>query len=108
MTTLTAIYKAPENKQDFDTHYNDVHSPLVKQMEGIRKIELTRFKKMITPPTSAIAEQPHIMCVMHFDNKDALNAAMQSPGGMAAAKDLMGFAGPLVSMIIGETEEVSL
>lgn len=108
MYTLTAIYKVPEDKEGFDAHYNENHTPLVKQMEGLRKLEVTRFKKMLTPPTSTIGEQPYLMCTMYFDDKDALNKGMSSAGGTAAAKDLMGFAGQLVSMIVGETNEVAL
>ena len=44
----------------------------------------------------------------YFDSKEALNAGMNSEGGKAAAKDLMSFAGPLVSMVIGEVDEVAL
>jgi uncharacterized protein (TIGR02118 family) len=39
---------------------------------------------------------------MYFENMEALNQAMSSPEGKAAAKDLMSFAGKLVTMIIGE------
>lgn len=39
---------------------------------------------------------------MYFADRAALDAAMSSPEGKASAKDLMGFAGSLVTMMIGE------
>jgi uncharacterized protein (TIGR02118 family) len=108
MHTLIALYRAPENKEEFDLHYNDIHTPLVKKMEGIRKIEVTWIEKMLTPANDTLKDQPHLMCTMYFDDAEALKNAMKSEGGKAAAKDLMGFAGPLVSMVTGRTEEVAV
>jgi len=108
MVALYAIYKLPEDSAAFDDHYKTVHTPLVKTMEGLRKLELSRVKRMLTPPTSTVAEQPYLLCTMYFDDMPALKAAMASPGGVAAASDLMSFAGPLVSMVTAEVEEISL
>jgi uncharacterized protein (TIGR02118 family) len=108
MHTLTAIYRSPDNKEEFVKHYNEIHTPLVKQMEGIRKIEVTWIGQMLTPANETLAGQPALVCTMYFDSEEALKNAMKSPGGRAAAKDLMSFAGPLVSMVTGQTEEVSL
>ncbi len=108
MHTLTAIYRAPENKEEFDSHYRDVHTPLAKQMEGLRRMEVTWVEKMLTPGNDTLPATPHLVCTMYFDDAEALNASMKSPNSRAAAKDLMSFAGPLVSMIIGCTEEIPL
>jgi len=108
MFALYAIYKAPENSTEFDAHYEEIHTPLVKTMDGLRKLELSRFTKMLTPPTSTVAETPYIMCTMYFEDQAALENALRSPGGKAAGKDLMGFAGPLVSMITAEVQDIAL
>jgi uncharacterized protein (TIGR02118 family) len=104
MHTLTAIYRAPENKEEFDKHYREVHTPLVEQMEGLRKMEIAWVEKMITPGNETLPSQPHLICTMYFDDAEALKNAMHSPGGQAAAKDLMEFAGPLVSMVRSKVE----
>ena len=108
MHTLTAIYGAPENREEFDKHYKEVHTPLSKQMEGLRKMEVTWVDKMLTPGNATVAAQPHLVCTMYFDDEESLKASMKSPNSRAAAKDLMAFAGPLVSMITGRVEEVAL
>ena len=108
MVSLISIFKAPEDRAQFDAHYDDIHTPLVKQMDGIRKLEVSRIVKMLTPATSTIAEQPYLVCTMYFDDRAALDNAMRSPGGKAAAKDLMGFAGSLVSMVTADVANVDL
>jgi len=104
MITLTALFKKPEDTTAFDEHYENVHSPLVRKTPGLRKIEVTKFSKMLTPANGLVSDQPYLQCVMYYDNMDSFKAAMASEENKAAGKDLMGFAGPLVSMFIGATE----
>ena len=108
MITLTALYKTPEDSDAFDEHYANVHTPLIKNVPGLRKLEITRFTKMLTPPTELLNEQPYLQCTMFFDSMDSFKVAMASEENKVAGKDLMSFAGPLVSMNIGSVEEISL
>ena len=78
MTTLTAIFKKPENTDIFEDHYANVHAPLMAKVPGLRKMEVTRFSKMLTPVNSLITDQPYLQCTMYFDDKDAFKAAMAS------------------------------
>ena len=104
MHTLTAIFRAPENKEEFDKHYREVHTPLIQQMEGLLKMEVAWIEKMLTPTNDTLPAAPHIICTMYFKDADALKVGMKSPGGVAGAKDLMSFAGPLVSMVTAKVE----
>jgi uncharacterized protein (TIGR02118 family) len=108
MVTLTAIYKKPDDQTSFDEHYTNVHAPLVRKTPGLQKIEVTKFSKMLTPANAFIADQPYMQCVMYYDDMGAFKAAMASEENKAAGKDLMSFAGPLVSMFIGSTESESI
>ena len=108
MVSLIAIYKTPADTGAFDEHYNNTHSPLAAKMEGLRKMEVFRMNKMLTPPNSMLAEGPYLMCVMYFDNQEALDKSMASESGRAAAKDLRGFAGQLVSMVTAEVTETQI
>lgn len=101
MVKLIALYRQPEDQQTFDTHYTEVHTPLAKKMPGLEKIEVT---KMLGTPMGTEAEY-YLMAEMYFASEDVLKSSMSSTDGRAAAKDLMGFAGKLVSMIIGEVVE---
>ena len=39
---------------------------------------------------------------MYYESHEAFKQGMRSPEGKASGKDLMGFAGDLVTMMIGE------
>ena len=70
-------------------------------MPGLLKVELTRFDK-----TPMGTESPYyLQADLYFENEAALNSSMSSPEGKAAAKDLMKFAGPIVTMMVGEVKE---
>ncbi|EPZ52827.1 MULTISPECIES: EthD family reductase [Alicyclobacillus] len=98
MVKLVAMYKMPKDKEAFDAHYESVHTPLVKKMPGLQKVEVTRF---VGTPMGTEPDY-YLMAEMYFLNHEELKNSMKSPEGRAAAKDLMGFAGSIVSMTIGE------
>jgi len=108
MVTLTALYKKPDDPASFEEHYENIHTPLIEKVPGLRKMQITRFSKMLTPANGTLAEQPYLECAMYFDDMDSFKAAMASEENKAAGKDLMSFAGPLVSMCIGKTEEIQI
>jgi uncharacterized protein (TIGR02118 family) len=100
MVKLIALYKTPDDSAEFDKHYHEIHTPLVKKMPGLRRMELAKITG------SVIGEPSHyLMCEMYFDSKDALDAALGSPEGRAAGKDLMGFAAKFVTLFYAEVEE---
>ncbi|KYC69744.1 EthD family reductase [Bacillus coagulans] len=97
MVKLIALYKQPENKEAFDDHYKNVHTPVTKKIPGLRKMEVT---KIVGAPTG---ESPYyLLCEMYYDDMVALKKAMKTEESKASARDLMSFAGDLVTMMIGE------
>lgn len=99
MVKLIALYKTPDNKEEFDKHYTEVHTLLVKKMPGLHKLEVAKITG------APIGEPKHyLIAEMYFDSMDALNASMASPEGKASARDLMGFAGNLVTMFYAEVD----
>ncbi|ASV66882.1 EthD family reductase [Cytobacillus sp. FSL W7-1323] len=101
MVKLIAFYKQPEDKAAFDEHYYNVHVPITEKIPGLQKMKVT---KMVGTPTG---DEPkfYLMCEMYYENHEALKNGMKSPEGKASAKDVMGFAGKLVSFAIGEEDE---
>jgi uncharacterized protein (TIGR02118 family) len=100
MVKLIALYQTPENPAEFDEHYKNIHTPLVQKMPGLRKLEVAKITG------APIGEPKHyLIAEMYFDSQDALNASMASPEGKAAARDLMGFAGNIVTMFFAEVQE---
>jgi uncharacterized protein (TIGR02118 family) len=99
MTKLIALYRKPADPVEFDKHYFEVHTPLVKKYPGLRKLEITRVTGAPIGETKF-----HILCEMYFDNKDAMDAALSSTEGKAVARDLMSFAAEYVTVFVGESE----
>ena len=97
MTKLVALYRKAADPAEFDKHYFDIHTPLVKKYPGLRKLEITHVTGAPIGETKF-----HLMCEMYFDTKDAMDAALASPEGKAVARDLMSFAADVVTVFIGE------
>ena len=101
MAKLIALYKHPENKEEFDEHYFNVHAPLTAKIPGLRDMKVT---KMTGSPMGGDAKY-YLKCEMFYDNLKALQNGLRSDEGRASGKDLMGFAGALVTLMIGEDVE---
>ena len=97
MVKLVALYKKPNDPEAFDNHYFNVHMPLADKMPGLRRTEIS---KTVGAP---MGEPPYyLMAELYFDDIDALKQAMSSPEGKAAAKDVMSFAGSIVTMMFAD------
>lgn len=97
MVKLIALYKQPEDKEAFDDHYKNVHVPITAKIPGLRKMEVT---KIVGSPMGE--SEYYLLCEMYYDDHDALKAAMRTDESKASGRDLMSFAGKLVTLMIGE------
>jgi uncharacterized protein (TIGR02118 family) len=97
---LVALFKKPTDLTAFEEHYEKVHLPLISKMPGMKRIEISKV-------SGAPMSQPQFyrMAEMYFDNQTALNSAIISQEGMAAAKDLVGFARDTVHLFFAEVKE---
>lgn len=98
MAKLIALYKHPDNKEAFDDHYFNVHGPLTAKIPGLREMKVS---KMTSSPMGGEGKY-YLMCEMIYDDMESLQQGMRSAEGKASGKDLMGFAGDLVTLMIGE------
>ncbi len=97
MVKLVALYRRPPDPAAFDRHYAETHLPLIRKMPGLRRLEAWR----ITGAPGGKAPY-YLIGEMHFDDQDALRAAMRSPEGRAAGEDLQHFAAGLVAMVYAQ------
>ncbi|GAF12542.1 ethyl tert-butyl ether degradation EthD [Bacillus sp. JCM 19046] len=98
MAKLIALYKQPEDKKAFDDHYFNVHAPITEKIPGLREMKVTTFSG-----TPMGEESPYyLMCEMVYDNMDDLKQGLRSEEGRASGKDLMSFAGKLVTLMMSE------
>ena len=100
MVKLIAMYKTPKDQPAFDSHYANVHTPLVKKLPGLRKLEVARITG------APIGEAQHyLIAEMYFDNQDAMQKSLSTQEGKATARDLASFAGGIVTMFYAEVTE---
>jgi len=43
MVKLIALFKKPEDVPAFDRHYEEIHSPLVRKLPGLRRFEVSKI-----------------------------------------------------------------
>jgi uncharacterized protein (TIGR02118 family) len=96
---LVAMYRRPDDEAAFMAHYEAVHLPLVRKTPHLEKTVVGRVtgSPMGEPPYFLIAE-------MRFPDRARFDEAMKSPENRAAAKDLMGFAAGLVTLLVVEEQ----
>jgi uncharacterized protein (TIGR02118 family) len=100
MVKLVALYKKPANVEEFEKHYREVHTPLVKKMPGLRRLEISHFTG-----SPGGESRYYMMAEMYFDDKETMRNALGSMEGKAAAKDVMSFAGDLIHMMFAKVGE---
>lgn len=100
MVKLVALYRKPADIEAFEKHYREVHTPIVKKMPGLKKLEVSRM-------TGSPGGEPkfYLMADMYFEDKASMMAALGSDEGKAAAKDVMGFAGDIIHMMFANVDE---
>jgi uncharacterized protein (TIGR02118 family) len=97
---LIALYSEPEDRAAFDQAYFETHVPLAEKLPGLARMEVVKVKSNLmggSAPYYMIAE-------LYFDSVEDLNAAMSSPQGKEAGKNLMSFAAKNVTMLVSEIQ----
>lgn len=100
MIQLTVLYGHPQDAAAFDRHYRDVHAPLAKKISGLKGFTTTK-------PTSLAPQESspyYFIANLYFEHMGALQEALQSPEGQAAAGDLANFATGGATLVVGEVE----
>lgn len=102
MVKLIAIYQMASDVPAFEKHYRDIHCPLAMKLPGLKKCELGWVRGALGGNA-----RYHLVAELYFEDHAALNRAINSPEGEAAAKDVGSFAGPLVHLMIANVEEMT-
>jgi uncharacterized protein (TIGR02118 family) len=96
---MIALFRRPDNVEQFMQHYENVHLPLIREMPGLQKLELHRMYD-----ARGGDPDPFLMAEMYFENREAMLTAMKSEPGRAGGKDLQQFAGELVQVMLADVE----
>jgi uncharacterized protein (TIGR02118 family) len=100
MAKLIVVYRIPRDPAEFDRYYAQVHTPLVKKIPGLRRLEVTR----LTGAPSG-ASDLYLIAELYFDNPAARETALATNEGKAAEADVPKFAEGIVSVYFGVGRE---
>lgn len=95
---LIALYKHPEDMEDFEQKYFNTHLPLISKVPGLERIVITRINRTI------MGEGFYMIAEMYFADADSLKSGMKSPEMAAAGENLNSFAEGLVTLMFGEED----
>jgi uncharacterized protein (TIGR02118 family) len=100
MITATLLYGHPADADAFEKYYKETHLPLASKMNGVEKLQLTKF---VSAPDGGQAAY-YRMAELYFAGPGQMQQAMSSPEGLAAVADLSNFATGGVTMIVGDVD----
>ena len=99
---LIALYRKPDDVEAFMHHYEEVHSPLIRQVPGLEQLIVNRVTG------APVGEAPYFLIAeMLFADREAFDQAMRSPENRASGKDLTSSARYLVTLVIAEAQSPS-
>jgi uncharacterized protein (TIGR02118 family) len=96
MTKLVVLYNPPVDAQAFDAYYKSTHTPIAKQIPGVLSYQISDGPIM----TPAGPAPYHLVATLGFESMEAVQSALGSPEGQAAATDLANFASGGATILI--------
>jgi uncharacterized protein (TIGR02118 family) len=102
MAQLLVTYKTPKDPAAFDKYYAATHIPLAKKLPGLKSYQIS--KGPVAGPGGPT--DIYLIAILSFDNLAAVQSALASPAGQAAAGDLPNFASGGVDIVMYDTAEV--
>jgi uncharacterized protein (TIGR02118 family) len=103
MIKLTVLYGQPKEPAAFERYYLDTHTPIALKVKGLRRFEIAKVSD-----TADGTPSPYYRTAdLYFDDVAAMQAALGSPEGQAAAADIANFATGGVTMLIAEVQVLS-
>lgn len=95
MHVLTVCYGHPADPAAFDAYYASTHVPLAEKIPGVTTFTYRRCASLDASPAPY-----HLLAELAFPSGEALQAALASPEGQAAAGDVPNFATGGVTMFV--------
>jgi len=101
MLKVTVLYGHPTSSADFEKYYAEIHLPLAAKMQGVARLEFTKF---VAGPDGG---RPafYRMAELYFPSQAQMQETLGSPEGQATVADLPNFATGGVTIVIGSVEQ---
>jgi uncharacterized protein (TIGR02118 family) len=100
---LTVLYGQPKDPAAFESYYIDTHTPIALKVKGLRRFEISKVVAMADGSPSPFYRTADL----YFDDLAAMQKALGSPEGQAAASDLANFANGGATLMICECQVLS-
>lgn len=102
MYRVSVLYGPPEDPEEFERYYREVHVPIAARMRGLTGWTLTWVREQ-----EGDSDEPvHLIADLYATDREAMDAVLDSPEGQAAADDVPRFATGGVTFLYGEVEDV--
>jgi uncharacterized protein (TIGR02118 family) len=98
---LVVLYTQPEDHAAFDQEYTGVHGPLVRKIPGLQRFETGTLVTALDGGEHTY----HRIAELYFADQAALDAALGSPEGAAAAQHYGQIAPPGSRMFVEIIED---
>ncbi|MFO0905441.1 MAG: EthD family reductase [Pirellulales bacterium] len=102
MIRLLVLYGHPQDPAAFDRYYEQIHVPLAKRMQGLKK--WTIGKATGTPGGGP--SPYYYVADLYAESREALEAILATPEGQAAVNDVPNYANGGVTFIYTDVEDV--
>ncbi|WP_347309976.1 EthD family reductase [Defluviimonas sp. SAOS-178_SWC] len=105
MAKIQILYPEPDDRDAFDAHYRDVHTPMVMKIPGLRRLVVNKL-------TDITSDQPgdwYMSAELHYASSEAMQASLETPESKATDADFEAFApkGTLVLMHSEEADQIA-
>ena len=97
---LVVLYTQPEDPDEFDRHYLDVHGPLVLKIPGLERFEGARFAAALDGGEQTFFR----IAELYFADEATLQAGVGSDEGKATAADYQQIAPPGSRMFVAAVD----
>jgi uncharacterized protein (TIGR02118 family) len=102
MIRLLVLYGQPKDPEAFDRYYQEIHIPLARRMQGLKKWTIGK----VTQAPDGPASPWYYMADLYADSREQLDAILASPEGQASIADVPNYASGGVTFVFTEIEDV--
>jgi uncharacterized protein (TIGR02118 family) len=99
--TVTVLYPQPDDPAAFDTYHDRAHAPIAARMKGLVRWTVHRIEAR-----GGVEPAYHMIVQLSAPTRDALDAILRSPEGVAAAQDVPNFATGGAVFLFGEQQDM--
>lgn len=98
MIKITVLYGQPTQPEIFEKYYAQTHLPLVADVQGIQRTELTVF----APAADGALPEYYRMAELYFDSQEQMDSVLNSDAGKVAVADIGNFASGGATVLVGQ------